>query len=220
MQSLYPSWPRSPPHRFCLAVIRLYLWWLLTPTPHTLRPDRAFSQLHLALHIVPSSLQVISPPSAASVPALSGAAQATAAGTWPALPTWLFGFACGGAAATAMTYNHLNHPQPAAATASGLRHSSSLAAFPYSSSSSHNSSTDGSSSLAASVLTGVSYSHSDNQDSSGSSSSGESSSSRSSSSLLGSWFGEDHAWRSVLQQLSPFGARSAHGERQLDNSSS
>lgn len=157
-------------------------------------------------------MQVINNGSGAAAPALSGAAQAAAAGTWPALPTWLFGFACGGAAATAMTYNYLS-PQhtvvptvstsaAAAAvlgqhTVAGLQRSNSFDVHPSSSSSS------GTNSAADQAFTPVSF-----PSGSGCSSSSNGSSS---SSGLSSYLGPGGVW-GFLQQLGRLGAGPAHGE--------
>eukprot|EP00879_Flechtneria_rotunda_P011847 GHRR01012374.1.p1 GENE.GHRR01012374.1~~GHRR01012374.1.p1 ORF type:complete len:272 (+),score=107.02 GHRR01012374.1:1091-1906(+) len=55
---------------------------------------------------VDSNTRIVVISGSGSTSALSGPAQATAAGAWPALPTWLFGFACGTAAATAAAHSY------------------------------------------------------------------------------------------------------------------
>jgi hypothetical protein len=143
--------------------------------------------------------------------ALTSTAHAAAAGTWPTLPTWLFGFACGSAAASAMAYNYLK-PQPAAAAAADGASRQSVAHY---SALAHaagaNSSSSSSSQVLSSRLTDISFpgsvsstNRSDNSSSSSSRSEDSSSSSSWSSSLLGSV-------AAGLGYLSRLGAASAHG---------
>lgn len=133
--------------------------------------------------------------------ALSSTATAAAAGAWPTLPTWLFGFACGSATASAMAYNYLK-PQPAAAADGGSWHSLAR----YSALAHGASSSSGSSQLLSSRLTDISFPGSD-------SSSHITQDSSSSSSWSNSLLGSMSAGLGYLQQLSRLGAASAHGER-------
>jgi hypothetical protein len=145
--------------------------------------------------------------SAKASAALTSTAHAAAAGTWPTLPAWLFGFACGSAAASAMAYSYLK-PQPAAAaepSRQGLAHRyPALAAATNSSSSS--------SQMFNSRLTDISFPGSVKptipEESSSSSNSSNSSNSGWGGILLGSI-----SWGlGCLQQLGRLGAASAHGE--------
>jgi hypothetical protein len=158
-----------------------------------------------------SALQVINGAASSSKypAALTSPAHAAAAGTCPTLPTWLFGFACGSAAASAMAYNYLK-PQPAAAAAAegvsrqSFAHYSALAHAARA-----NSSSSRSIQVPSSRLTDINFpgsvSSTDRSEGSSSSRSGDSSSSSSwSSSLLG-------GVAAGLDYLSRLGAASAHG---------